>query len=113
VANHMSDHDAGLVLAAAFYWAGSEAGERVVVGVTGTPNALAWHSTSRWKRGFFTAQDINIDRIFAPSSAAMMPASLPPERSDITGKRLRRYDPRHRKGRSYLDRRILVQDATL
>jgi NitT/TauT family transport system substrate-binding protein len=63
----------GLVLASVLLFGpGSEAGERVVVGVTGTPNALAWPFYIAMEKGFFTAQDINIDRIFAPSSAAMM-----------------------------------------
>jgi NitT/TauT family transport system substrate-binding protein len=63
----------GLVLASVLLFGPeSEAGERVVVGVTGTPNALAWPFYIAMEKGFFTAQDINIDRIFAPSSAAMM-----------------------------------------
>jgi ABC-type nitrate/sulfonate/bicarbonate transport system substrate-binding protein len=63
----------GLVLASVLLCGpGSEAGERVVVGVTGTPNALAWPFYIAMEKGFFTAQDIIIDRIFAPSSAAMM-----------------------------------------
>jgi NitT/TauT family transport system substrate-binding protein len=63
----------GLVLASVLLFGPeSEAGERVVVGVTGTPNALAWPFYIAMEKGFFTVQDINIDRIFAPSSAAMM-----------------------------------------
>jgi NitT/TauT family transport system substrate-binding protein len=63
----------GLALAGALLFGpGSEAAERVVVGVTGTPNALAWPFYIAMEKGFFTAEDINIDRIFAPSSAAMM-----------------------------------------
>jgi NitT/TauT family transport system substrate-binding protein len=63
----------GLVLASALLFGpGSEASERVVVGVTGTPNALAWPFYIGMEKGFFAAEDINIDRVFAPSSAAMM-----------------------------------------
>jgi NitT/TauT family transport system substrate-binding protein len=63
----------GLVLAGVLLLEpGSEAAERVVVGVTGTPNALAWPFYIAMEKGFFAAEDINIDRIFAPSSAAMM-----------------------------------------
>jgi NitT/TauT family transport system substrate-binding protein len=63
----------GLAVAGALLFGpGSEAAERVVVGVTGTPNALAWPFYIAMEKGFFVAEDINIDRIFAPSSAAMM-----------------------------------------
>src|SRR3984893_6465964 len=63
----------GLVLASALLFGpGSEASERVVVGLTGTPNALAWPFYIGMEKGFFAAEDINIDRVFAPSSAAMM-----------------------------------------
>ena len=63
----------GLVLAGALLFGpGSEAAERVVVGVTGTPNALAWPFYIAMEKGFFAAEDINIDQVFAPSSAAMM-----------------------------------------
>jgi NitT/TauT family transport system substrate-binding protein len=61
-----------VVLASALLLApGSQAGERVVVGVTGTPNALAWPFYIAMEKGFFTAEDIDVDRVFAPSSAAM------------------------------------------
>jgi ABC-type nitrate/sulfonate/bicarbonate transport system substrate-binding protein len=50
----------------------SQAGERVVVGITGTPNALAWPFYIAMEKGFFAAENIDVDRVFAPSSAAMM-----------------------------------------
>src|SRR5437763_14757618 len=63
----------GSVLAAALLLApGSQAGERVIVGVTGTPNALAWPFYIAMDKQFFAAEDIEIERVFAPSSAAMM-----------------------------------------
>src|SRR5580704_8347758 len=48
----------GLVLAAALLFGPvSEASERVVVGVTGTPNALAWPFYIGMEKGFFGAED--------------------------------------------------------
>jgi NitT/TauT family transport system substrate-binding protein len=63
----------GLVLAGALLLApGSQASERVVVGVTGTPNALGWPFYIAMDKGFFAAEGIDVERVFAPSSAAMM-----------------------------------------
>src|SRR5215470_2586480 len=51
---------------------GTEAAEKIVVGVTGTPNALAWPFYIAIEQGFFAAEDITVDKIFAPSSAAVI-----------------------------------------
>jgi ABC-type nitrate/sulfonate/bicarbonate transport system substrate-binding protein len=50
----------------------AEAAEKVTVGVTGTPNALAWPFYIAIDKGFFAAEDITIDKMFAPSSAAVI-----------------------------------------
>lgn len=50
----------------------AEAAEKVTVGVTGTPNALAWPFYIAIEKGFFAAEDITVDKIFAPSSAAVI-----------------------------------------
>jgi ABC-type nitrate/sulfonate/bicarbonate transport system substrate-binding protein len=50
----------------------AEAVEKVSVGVTGTPNALAWPFYIAIEKGFFAAEDITVDKIFAPSSAAVI-----------------------------------------
>src|SRR5262249_57450178 len=47
-------------------------GERMVVGGTGTPTALWWPFSIAVAKGFFTAEDIAVDKIFAPSSAAVI-----------------------------------------
>jgi len=63
----------GLVLASALLsGSGTEAAEKVAVGVTGTPNALAWPFYIAMAKGFFAAEDITVDKIFAPSSAAVI-----------------------------------------
>jgi NitT/TauT family transport system substrate-binding protein len=63
----------GLVFASALLsGSGTEAAEKVVVGVTGTPNALAWPFYIAMAKGFFAAEDITVDKIFAPSSAAVI-----------------------------------------
>jgi len=63
----------GLVLASALLSGPeAEAAEKVVVGVTGTPNALAWPFYIAIAKGFFAAEDITVDKIFAPSSAAVI-----------------------------------------
>src|SRR3954449_9191938 len=49
-----------------------QAAERVVVGVTGPPNALAWPFEIALAKGFFAAEGISIDRVAAPSSAAVV-----------------------------------------
>jgi ABC-type nitrate/sulfonate/bicarbonate transport system substrate-binding protein len=64
---------AGLILASALLSAsGAEAAEKIVVGVTGTPNALAWPFYIAIEKGFFAAEDIQVDKVFAPSSAAVI-----------------------------------------
>ena len=63
----------GLILASALFSASvTEAAEKIVVGVTGTPNALAWPFYIAIEKGFFAAEDITVDKIFAPSSAAVI-----------------------------------------
>jgi len=62
-----------LLLASALLSAsGAEAAEKIVVGVTGTPNALAWPFYIAIEKGFFAAEDIQVDKLFAPSSAAVI-----------------------------------------
>ena len=58
----------GLVWPARFCWAVLQATEKVVVGVTGTPNALAWPFYIAIEKGFFAAEDITVDKIFAPQA---------------------------------------------
>jgi NitT/TauT family transport system substrate-binding protein len=63
----------GLILASALLCGSSiEAAETVVVGVTGPPNALGWPFEVAIEKGFFAAEGITIDRIAAPSSAAVI-----------------------------------------
>src|SRR5262245_43584457 len=63
----------GLILASALLsGSGTEAAEKIVVGITGTPNALAWPFYIAIEKGFFAAEDITVDKIFAPSSAAVI-----------------------------------------
>src|SRR5262252_7154583 len=63
----------GLILASALFSASvTQAAEKIVVGVTGTPNALAWPFYIAIEKGFFAAEDITVDKIFAPSSAAVI-----------------------------------------
>ena len=63
----------GLILASALLLgSGTEAAEKIVVGVTGTPTALAWPFYIAIEKGFFAAEDITIDKIYAPSSAAVI-----------------------------------------
>lgn len=63
----------GLILAGALLCGPSiEAAETVVVGVTGPPNALGWPFEVAIEKGFFAAEGITIDRIAAPSSAAVV-----------------------------------------
>ena len=64
---------ASLILAVALLFGfRTEAAEKVTVGVTGTPNALAWPFYIAIDKGFFAAEDITIDKMFAPSSAAVI-----------------------------------------
>jgi NitT/TauT family transport system substrate-binding protein len=63
----------GLILASALVCApAAEAAEKVVVGVTGPPNALGWPFEVAIEKGFFAAEGITIDRVSAPSSAAVV-----------------------------------------
>jgi ABC-type nitrate/sulfonate/bicarbonate transport system substrate-binding protein len=63
----------GLILASALFAASAtEAAEKIVVGVTGTPTALAWPFYIAIEKGFFAAEDITVDKIYAPSSAAVI-----------------------------------------
>jgi len=54
------------------YGSATEAAEKVVVGVTGPPNALGWPFEIAIEKGFFAAAGITIDRVAAPSSAAVV-----------------------------------------
>jgi ABC-type nitrate/sulfonate/bicarbonate transport system substrate-binding protein len=64
---------AGLILAGTLLsGSGTQAAEKIAVGVTGTPNALAWPFYIAIAKGFFAAEDIAVDKIFAPSSAAVI-----------------------------------------
>ncbi|HEY7299967.1 MAG TPA: ABC transporter substrate-binding protein [Xanthobacteraceae bacterium] len=63
----------GLILAAALICgAPAAAAERVVVGVTGPPTALGWPFEIAIAKGFFAAEGITIDKVAAPSSAAVV-----------------------------------------
>jgi NitT/TauT family transport system substrate-binding protein len=63
----------GLILASVLVCGSvTEAAEKVVVGVTGPPNALGWPFEIAIEKGFFAAEGIIIDRIAAPSSAAVV-----------------------------------------
>src|SRR6516165_6650388 len=50
----------------------TQAAEKIAVGVTGTPNALAWPFYIAIEKGLFATEDIAVDKIFAPSSAAVI-----------------------------------------
>jgi len=50
----------------------TESAEKVVVGVTGPPNALGWPFEIAIEKGFYAAAGITIDRVAAPSSAAVV-----------------------------------------
>jgi NitT/TauT family transport system substrate-binding protein len=63
----------GVILASALVGGSAiEAAETVVVGVTGPPNALGWPFEVAIEKGFFAVEGITIDRIAAPSSAAVV-----------------------------------------
>ena len=63
----------GLILASAMVCGpATEAAEKVVVGVTGPPTALGWPFEVAIAKGFFAAEGITIDRVTAPSSAAVV-----------------------------------------
>src|SRR5215831_4921501 len=64
---------AALTLATALLCApAAEAAEKVVVGVTGPPNALGWPFEIAIAKEFFAAENIAIDRVAAPASAAVV-----------------------------------------
>src|SRR3954451_11102230 len=63
---------AGLIWASTLFGPETEAAEKIVGGVTGTPNALAWPFYIAIEKGFFAAENITVDKIFAPSSAAVI-----------------------------------------
>jgi len=48
----------GLILASMLSASGTLAAEKITVGVTGTPNALAWPFYIAIEKGFFAAEDI-------------------------------------------------------
>src|SRR6516225_9310222 len=94
----------GLILASTLLLgSGTEAAEKIVVGVTGTPNALAWPFYIAIEQGFFAAEDITVDKIFAPSSAAVILQATAGARHD-RGRRIRRRDSSRREGISTRDR---------
>jgi NitT/TauT family transport system substrate-binding protein len=63
----------GLILASALVWgSAAEAAEKVVVGLTGPPTAMGWPFEIAVEKGFFAAEGITIDRVAAPSSAAVV-----------------------------------------
>jgi len=62
----------GLAVAAALLFAAQAQAEKLSVGVTGPPNAMAWPFYVAINKGFFAAQDITFDIVSAPSSAAVV-----------------------------------------
>jgi NitT/TauT family transport system substrate-binding protein len=63
----------GLILAGALLSGpAAEGAEKVVVGLTGPPTAMGWPFEIAIEKGFFAAEGIAIDRIAAPSSAAVV-----------------------------------------
>src|SRR5262249_42142029 len=61
----------GLILASTLLLgSGTEAAEKIVVGVTGTPNAQARPFYIAIEKGFLAAEDITVNKIFAPSSVS-------------------------------------------
>ncbi len=63
----------GLILASALVCGSvTEAAEKVVVGFTGPPTAMSWPFEIAMEKGFFAAEGISIDKIAAPSSAAVV-----------------------------------------
>jgi ABC-type nitrate/sulfonate/bicarbonate transport system substrate-binding protein len=56
----------GIVAAAVLLCAAQAHGEKVTVGVTGPPNAMAWPFYVAIDKGFFAAQDITFDIVSAP-----------------------------------------------
>src|SRR5216684_3962028 len=63
----------GLILASALVCGSvTEAAEKVVVGFTGPPTAMNWPFEIAMEKGFFAAEGISIDKVAAPSSAAVV-----------------------------------------
>jgi NitT/TauT family transport system substrate-binding protein len=63
----------GLILASVLACGSvSQAAEKVTVGVTGPPNALGWPFEIAIEKGFFAAEGITVDKVAAPSSAAVV-----------------------------------------
>jgi ABC-type nitrate/sulfonate/bicarbonate transport system substrate-binding protein len=63
----------GLILASALICgSAAKAADRVVVGLTGAPTAMGWPFEIAVEKGFFAAEGIAIDRVAAPSSAAVV-----------------------------------------
>src|SRR5262245_11294009 len=69
-----ASHLATALLLASALFAGSStaAVEEIAVGHTGTAIALAWPFFIAIEKGFFAAEDIAVDKIYAPSSAAVI-----------------------------------------
>jgi NitT/TauT family transport system substrate-binding protein len=63
----------GTVLAAALSCAPQlHAAEKITIGITGTPTALAWPFYCAIDKGFFAAEGIEIDKVSAPASSAVI-----------------------------------------
>ena len=66
-------HAGAAIVAAALLWApAAAAAEKVVVGFTGPPTAMSWPFEIAIAKDFFTAEGLAIDRVAAPSSAAVV-----------------------------------------
>jgi NitT/TauT family transport system substrate-binding protein len=61
-----------LIAVALLLCAAQAQAEKITVGVTGPPNAMAWPFYVAIDKGFFAAQDITFDIVSAPSSAAVV-----------------------------------------
>jgi NitT/TauT family transport system substrate-binding protein len=60
------------IAAAALICASPAMAEKIEIGVTGPPNAMAWPFYVAINKGYFAAQDISLDVVSAPSSAAVV-----------------------------------------
>jgi NitT/TauT family transport system substrate-binding protein len=60
------------IAAAALLCAAPAMAEKIEIGVTGPPNAMAWPFYVAINKGYFAAQDISLDVVSAPSSAAVV-----------------------------------------
>jgi NitT/TauT family transport system substrate-binding protein len=66
-------HVGSLIVAGALACAGpADAAEKVVVGFTGPPTAMSWPFEIAIAKDFFNAEGLVIDRVAAPSSAAVV-----------------------------------------